>query len=51
MISSTPTAMSASIWWHSIGLFPKSTIGFGTLRVKGRSLVPKPPTKIRAFIN
>ena len=44
------TFASASTWWRSIGLFPNSTSGFGRLSVKGRNLVPKPPTNIRAFI-
>lgn len=44
------TSTSASTWCSIIGLFPNSTSGFGTLRVKGRSLVPYPPTKMRAFI-
>lgn len=33
-----------------IGLFAKSTIGFGTVNVRGRSLVPYPPTRINAFM-
>lgn len=33
-----------------MGLLAKSTSGFGTLRVKGRSRVPNPPTRISAFI-
>lgn len=28
---------------------PKSTIGFGTVNVKGRNLVPYPPTSTKAF--
>lgn len=32
-----------------IGLFAKSTIGLGTVSVKGRRRVPKPPTRMRAF--
>jgi len=31
-------------------LFPNSTNGFAQLNVKGRSLVPYPPTRIKAFI-
>src|SRR3989338_10153572 len=32
-----------------IGSLPNSTIGFGWLSVSGRSSVPNPPTKIKAF--
>ena len=39
-----------SIWCIIIGLFAKSTMGFGTVSVKGLSLVPKPPTNIKAFM-
>lgn len=37
-------------WWRIMGLLAKSTRGFGTLKVSGRSLVPKPPTNIKAFM-
>jgi hypothetical protein len=37
-------------WCRIIGLLAKSTRGLGTLRVRGLSLVPKPPTRIKAFI-
>mmetsp|Transcript_14178 Transcript_14178/g.36563 ORF Transcript_14178/g.36563 Transcript_14178/m.36563 type:complete len:203 (+) Transcript_14178:832-1440(+) len=47
---STPARFSASIWCRIIGLFAKSTSGLGTDRVRGRSRVPNPPTKIMAFI-
>ncbi len=40
----------ASIWCSRIGLFPNSTKGFGSESVNGRSRVPNPPTRIRAFI-
>ena len=42
--------MVTSIWWMIIGLFAKSTIGLGTVNVRGRSLVPYPPTRINAFM-
>ncbi len=32
-----------------MGLLAKSTIGLGTVSVRGLSRVPKPPTKMRAF--
>jgi len=32
-----------------MGLFPTGTIGFGTLHVRGRSLVPSPPAMTTAF--
>ena len=44
------TSARASIWWSRMGLFPNSTSGLGRERVSGRNLVPKPPTRIRAFI-
>jgi hypothetical protein len=37
-------------WCRIIGLLAKSTRGLGTLSVRGLSLVPKPPTRIKAFI-
>lgn len=43
------TYARASIWWMIIGLLAKSTIGFGTVSVSGRSLVPNPPTRISAL--
>lgn len=33
-----------------MGLFAKSTRGFGTLNVSGRSRVPNPPTRMSAFM-
>lgn len=33
-----------------MALFAKGTIGFGSDSVNGRRRVPKPPTRIRAFI-
>ena len=48
--SSPRTSTKASSWWRSIGLFANSSNGLVTLRVKGRNLVPYPPTSIRAFI-
>lgn len=33
-----------------MGLFMSGTIGFGMLHVSGRSLVPKPPAMMTAFI-
>mmetsp|Transcript_10744 Transcript_10744/g.20269 ORF Transcript_10744/g.20269 Transcript_10744/m.20269 type:complete len:201 (-) Transcript_10744:190-792(-) len=51
MTWSTPALFSASIWCRIIGLFAKSTRGLGTDNVSGLSLVPKPPTKINAFIS
>ena len=33
-----------------MGLFAKSTRGLGKLRVRGLRRVPKPPTKIKAFM-
>lgn len=33
-----------------MGLLQNSTSGFGTERLRGRSLVPNPPTRIRALI-
>ena len=44
------TAAKASTWCSSIGLLANSTRGLGRLNVKGRSLVPYPPTRISAFI-
>jgi hypothetical protein len=40
-----------SIWWIIIGLLQNSTNGFGQLSVRGLSRVPKPPTRMRAFID
>lgn len=40
----------ASTWCSRIGLLQNSTSGLGTLRVSGRSRVPNPPTRIRAFM-
>jgi hypothetical protein len=37
-------------WCKIMGLLAKSTSGLGTLRVSGRSLVPNPPTRIKAFM-
>lgn len=34
-----------------MALFANSTIGLGKENVKGLNLVPKPPTKIKAFID
>ncbi len=45
-----PHTARTSIWWIIIGLFAKSTIGLGTVSVSGRSRVPYPPTRIKAFI-
>lgn len=33
-----------------MGLLQNSTSGLGTLRVSGRSRVPYPPTRIKAFM-
>lgn len=33
-----------------MGLFPNSTSGLGRERVSGLNRVPKPPTRIKAFI-
>lgn len=46
---STPTRTSASTWCITMGLFTNSTSGFGFVKVRGRSLVPNPPTRINAF--
>jgi hypothetical protein len=45
----THTFTSASIWCSRMGLLQNSTKGLGLVKVKGRSRVPKPPTRIRAF--
>lgn len=44
------TLTSASTWCSRMGLLQNSTSGLGTLRVSGRSRVPYPPTRIKAFI-
>lgn len=44
------TSARAWIWCCTIGLLAKSTSGLGLLRVRGRSRVPKPPTRIKAFM-
>lgn len=44
------TFTSASTWCSRMGLLQKSTSGLGTLRVSGRSRVPYPPTRIKAFM-
>lgn len=45
------TSTRASTWWRRMGLLQNSTRGLGTLRVSGRSRVPYPPTRIRAFMS
>ena len=42
--------VGAITWCKIMGLLAKSTSGFGTLSVSGRRRVPKPPTRIKAFI-
>lgn len=44
------TLTRASIWCRIMGLLAKSTKGLGTDNVRGRRRVPKPPTRISAFI-
>ncbi len=44
------SALCTSIWCMIMGLFAKSMMGFGTVRVSGRSLVPYPPTRMSAFM-
>lgn len=44
------TSARASIWWRRMGLLPNSTSGLGRERVSGLNRVPKPPTRIKAFI-
>ena len=44
------TTASASIWCRRMGLLANSTSGLGLERVRGRSLVPNPPTRIKAFM-
>ena len=44
------TLTSAWIWCKIIGSFANGTRGFGTVSVNGRRRVPKPPTRINAFI-
>ena len=44
------TFTSASTWCSRMGLLQKSTSGLGTLSVSGRSRVPYPPTRIKAFM-
>ena len=48
--SSQLTSAKASTWCITIGLLQNSTNGLGFDNVSGRSLVPYPPTSIRAFI-
>ena len=48
--SSQLTSAKASTWCITIGLLQNSTNGLGFDKVSGRSLVPYPPTSIRAFI-
>lgn len=48
--SRTMPLLRTSIWWMIIGLLANSTKGFGHVNVKGRRRVPKPPTRIRAFM-
>ena len=50
LISDALTLARASIWCRTMGLLPNSTRGLGLERVSGLNLVPKPPTKISAFI-
>mmetsp|Transcript_1650 Transcript_1650/g.5378 ORF Transcript_1650/g.5378 Transcript_1650/m.5378 type:complete len:217 (-) Transcript_1650:8-658(-) len=49
-ISRTPTLTRASTRCCSCGRFAKSIKGFGLERVSGRSCVPKPPTRMSAFM-
>lgn len=44
------TFTSASTWCSRMGLLQNSTSGLGTLSVSGRSRVPYPPTRIKAFM-
>ena len=37
-------------WCMTIGMLAKGTSGLGSESVSGRSRVPKPPTRIKAFI-
>ena len=44
------TIDSASSICNIMGLLQNSTKDFGLVNVRGRKRVPKPPTKMRAFI-